>query len=169
MAKTVQALKVSASWTPNDGPAGKMMAAALGQTHAAGVRFSGGRLALKHAIKIDFADPAQASRVSARVAEIKAALAAAGELHDFRTTAGAVQTADAEILPDPGTAPADEPALPDGWIVRGDGTLVVPDMVAKGKAASVETLSARGHSAVLARFRRVENASGAVLKSSNDE
>lgn len=99
--KTVQALKISASWTPTPAIAAKMVAAALGKSDAKGVTFSGGRLSVKHSIKIDFSDPSQATRVSGRVAEIKSALESAGHLHGFTTTAGAVPVEEVETLPEP--------------------------------------------------------------------
>lgn len=99
--KTVQALKISASWTPTPAIAAKMIAAALGKSDAKGVTFHGGRLSVKHAIKIDFSDPTQATRVSGRVAEIKAALEGNGQVHGFITTAGAVPVEEAETLPEP--------------------------------------------------------------------
>lgn len=106
MNKTVQALKISASWTPAPAAADKIVAAVFGKTPAKGAKIAGGRIAIKHAIQIDFADPAQASRVSERVAQVKEALSAIGELHDFKTTAGAVPVGTAEVLEDPDPADA---------------------------------------------------------------
>lgn len=170
MAKTVQALKILASWTPNAEIAAGMMTASFNETDAGRVRFSSGRMVLKHAIKIDFSDPANAGKVSERVSQIKAALAERGELHDFRTTAGAVPASDAEELELQAAPPADKPddsALPAGWTIReSDGALILPDKTDR-KATSIELLAGRGHSAILARFRRIETATGAVLKSSD--
>lgn len=116
MQKTVQALKIAASWTPNADTAGAMMTAALNETAAGRMHLSGGRLALKHAIKIDFSDPQNATLVSERVAEIKDALSGAGVLHDFRATAGAVHAAEAEILaaPEPSKAEAKDAKAKEG-------------------------------------------------------
>jgi hypothetical protein len=98
--KTVPALKIQASWTPIGEIAERMMRAALAGTGAEGARYTSGRLGVAHAIKADFADPAQASRVATRAAEVKAALAATGTLHDFRTSAGRVLPEHAEELAD---------------------------------------------------------------------
>lgn len=133
-AKTTQALKISASWTPERGIADRMIEAAIGKTAAKAVAFSGGRLSLKHAIKIDFADPAQATRVSARVADIKAALETTGELHGFTTTAGAVPIEEAEVLPDPeaeAKAEAGAEAAGDG---SGEAAPPADDTEKQGKA-----------------------------------
>jgi len=112
--KTVQALKISASWSPTPAIAAKMIAAALGKTDAKGVTFYGGRLSVKHAIKIDFSDPSQATRVSGRVAEIKAALESAGHVHGFTTTAGAVPVDEVEVLPDLKDEAEEETVTGDG-------------------------------------------------------
>ncbi|WP_336801755.1 hypothetical protein [Kaistia sp. MMO-174] len=159
MAKTVQALKIAASWTPNQPTAGVMINAVLAETDAFGARFSSGRLLLKHAIKIDFTDPSQAQRVSARAADIKAGLASTGTLHDFRTTAGAVHADEAEVLPEPVVEPsADMPSeLPEGFTIRdSDGALIIPDAADEARPS--------GPVALYARFDRIETVSGKVLK-----
>ena len=90
-AKTTQALKVSAYWSPSEETAAAMTNAVFDPGHPAhGVRVAGGRTLVKCALKIDFADPANAARVSERIAEIKAALEASGKVHKFSTQAGAV-------------------------------------------------------------------------------
>ncbi len=99
--KTVQALKIAASWTPDPAAAAAMIDAVFhDKTKAFGVRLAGGRMSIKHAIRTDFADPDQATRVIQRVAQIKDELRKAGTLHDFKTTAGAVPVGEAEVLPD---------------------------------------------------------------------
>jgi hypothetical protein len=108
--KTVQALKITASWTPDPAAAAAMIDAVFhDKTKAFGVRFAGGRMSIKHAIRIDFADPDQATRVSQRVAQIKEELRKAGTIHDFKTTAGAVPVGEAEVLPDEDEAEAGSP------------------------------------------------------------
>ena len=105
--KTTQAQKISASWSPNPTAATAMVVAALKGSKAAGMIFSSGRLTLKHAVAINYADPANVQRVSERIAEIKATLSAHGELHGFNVTAGAAPVGEVEVLA-PKDAPADE-------------------------------------------------------------
>lgn len=105
--KTVQALKITASWTPNESAAASMMKA-LKAADLEGARIGGGRLAIKHAIATDYADPAHANRVSKRLFAIKQALGATGTLHSFNVVAGAVPADEAEVLPDPEPEPEAE-------------------------------------------------------------
>lgn len=97
MQKTTQAIKIAASWTPNEAEAAGMIADVFGP--GSGIKVSGGRLALRHAVKTDFADPTHAVRVSERIAQIKAELEEKGTLHGFTATAGAVPVGEAEVLP----------------------------------------------------------------------
>lgn len=98
MGKTVQAMKVSATWTPGVANADAMAQAAFRDTDAHGLRFEGGRIGVKLAIVIDMADPAHVVRVSERIAKVKAHLEATGRLHSFITSMGAVPVEDALIL-----------------------------------------------------------------------
>lgn len=98
MGKTVQAMKVSATWTPDETMAGIMAGAAFDGTNGDGLRFEGGRIGVKIAIVIDMADPAHVVRVSERIAEVKAHLEKTGRLHSFITSMGAVPVEDVVIL-----------------------------------------------------------------------
>lgn len=99
--KTTQALKISATWTPGDEASRDMANAAFGLTDAArGVRFEGGRIGVRHAIKLDMTDPTQAVRVAERVAAIRADLEETGRVHTFITTVGAVPVDLVEVLPE---------------------------------------------------------------------
>jgi hypothetical protein len=104
MQKTTQALKIVASWTPNPSEARGMLADVFGAENR--LQYSGGRIRLLHAIKLDFSVPADAVRVSERAAQIKAELEEKGTLHSFATFAGAVPVEEAEILPDLAATPA---------------------------------------------------------------
>jgi hypothetical protein len=110
--KTEQAIKVSASWTPNGGASNKINAAVFGRLSPLAVR--GGRLTINAAIATDHADPVLAARVAQRIAELRRELEATGTVHSFVTQAGAVPAGSAERLPD----------LPDGGTVEGGGGLV---------------------------------------------
>jgi len=169
MAKTVQSLKIAASWTPSQATADAMMTAGFTDSLASGVRFAGGRLALRHAIKIDFADPAQAARVSDRVAEIKEALGYSGTLHGFTTTAGAVPVGQAEDLdpPEKDKAEGDETDLPAGWSVE-DGVLIVPEVVDK-KPNSLAAMQERGQAAIVGRYARIMTTKGRSIKEPDAE
>jgi hypothetical protein len=107
--KNTQAMKISASWTPNEDMVEAMMQAMFGGSAGAPLKFTSGRLQMKHAIKADFADPAHMIRVSQRVAEVKELLEGYGTLHGFNTSAGAVPHAEAEVLGD--DLPEPEPIL----------------------------------------------------------
>ena len=105
--KTIQALKISATLILNGGARTASHDALFMDSKAEGIGIAGAKLKLNHAIVARFDDPAHSARVTDRIAEIKAALAAKGELDDWRVTAGAVPVGDAEVLPD---EPADEAA-----------------------------------------------------------
>lgn len=96
--KTEQAVKISASWTPNKNVAGDMSDDTFGV--ASPLRIRGGRLTINAAIAIDMTDPANAARVAARVAELRKELEATGTVHSFSTVAGAVPAGEAEQLPE---------------------------------------------------------------------
>lgn len=95
--KTTQALKISASWTPTE-EAGIMLARTMFGA-ATPLRFDGGRIMVKAAIKLDLSDPAMATQVAARAAELRNELEATGKVHSFNTQAGAVPTELVEVLP----------------------------------------------------------------------
>lgn len=97
--KTEQALKVSATWTPNEHASAAIRAKIFGVKSPLHVR--GGRMTINAAIAIDMTDPAQAARVAARVAELKGELEAMGTLHTITTQMGAVPIGEAEHLPSP--------------------------------------------------------------------
>jgi hypothetical protein len=142
MAKTVQAMKISASWTPRSDAARQMTEAAFGSAAAAGMKIHGGRLALRHAIKSDFTNPAFADRFSKRVAQITEHLESAGELHSITITAGAVLVADAEVLDEPARA---EPSPADPASSEGDPVSAGEAVGSEDYPAPVE--ETRGHSA----------------------
>lgn len=96
--KTEQAIKISATWTPDAGAANKINAAIFGRLSPLAIR--GGRLTINAAIAIDMTDPAQAARVAARVAELRKELEATGTVHSFTTLAGSVPAGEAEQLPE---------------------------------------------------------------------
>lgn len=110
--KNEQAIKVSASWTPDERIAGLLGLKAFGA--ASPLRIRGGRLTINAAIAIDMTDPEQAARVAARIAELRQELEATGTVHSFTTQAGAVPAGTAERLPD----------LASGGTVKGGGGLV---------------------------------------------
>ena len=95
--KTTQALKISASWTPNEAEGITLSRHLFGA--ATPFRFDGGRIMVKAAVKLDLSDPAMAAPVAARAAELRAELEAHGTLHSFTTQAGAVPTELVEVLP----------------------------------------------------------------------
>lgn len=98
MSKTVQAMKISATWTPEYSKAAFMAEAAFRDTDGDGLRFEGGRIGVKLAIVIDMADPAHVVRVSERIAKVKAHLEKTGRLHSFNTSMGAVPVEEVTIL-----------------------------------------------------------------------
>lgn len=98
MGKTVQAMKVSATWTPGVASADAMAEAAFRLTDAHGVRLEGGRIGVKMAIIIDMADPAHVVRVAERIAKVKAHLERAGRIHSFITSMGAVPVEEVMML-----------------------------------------------------------------------
>jgi hypothetical protein len=107
MGKTVQAMKVSATWTPGSWVADAMAQAAFRKTDGDGLRFEGGRIGVKLAIVIDMADPAHVVRVAEHIAKVKARLEATGRLHSFITSMGAVPVEAAMILTDEPTNQAE--------------------------------------------------------------
>lgn len=97
--KNEQAIKISASWTPDERVAGLLGLTAFGP--ASPLRIRGGRLTINAAVAIDMTDPAQAALVAARIAELRNELEATGTVHSFTTQAGAVPAGTAERLPEP--------------------------------------------------------------------
>lgn len=97
--KTEQAMKVAASWTPDEKTAKAMMIKAHGAKTPMAV--SGGRLSIRAAVATDFADPKSTAAASARIEELKKELEGTGTIHGFTVTAGAVPlgTAEKTILP----------------------------------------------------------------------
>ena len=71
--KTTQALKISASWTPTEEVGIRLARSTFGA--ATPLRFDGGRIVVKAAIKLDLSDPAMATQVAARAAELRKELA----------------------------------------------------------------------------------------------
>lgn len=98
MSKTVQAMKISASWTPDKPSARTMSNAIFRATEGDGLRFEGGRIGVKMAIAIDMANPAHVLSVSRRIAEVKDHLERSGKLHSFYTSMGAVAIEDAYLI-----------------------------------------------------------------------
>lgn len=142
--KTVQALKINASWTPNTATADFITAHLFGGGPASPLKFSGGRFSLKHAIKTDFSDPAQATRVSERVAEIKSSIEALGQVHSFTTTAGAVPVDEVEVLPDLKKETEEETVTGDG---TGDATPPADDTEKSSGSLLREATAASGNGA----------------------
>jgi hypothetical protein len=103
--KTEQAIKVSATWTPDAQAASGMSAELFGVRSPLSIR--GGRLTINAAIATDHADPVLAARVAGRIAELRKELEAIGTVHSFTTQAGAVLVGVAEHLP---PIPADDGA-----------------------------------------------------------
>lgn len=97
--KTEQAIKVSATWTPNETTAAIVGKWAFGEKSPLNIR--GGRITINAAILLDMTDPMQAARVAGRVQELKRELEATGTVHSFTTQAGAVPAGSAERLPEP--------------------------------------------------------------------
>ncbi len=98
MGKTVQAMKISATWTPEYSKAAVMAEAAFRDTDGDGLHFEGGRIGVRLAIVIDMADPAHVVRVSERIAKVKRHLEKTGKLHSFNASMGAVPVEEATIL-----------------------------------------------------------------------
>jgi hypothetical protein len=96
--KTVQALKVLASWTPTDATALVMTTGVFAETPAWGVRFSSGRLSLRAAFLARYEDAEYTARVSAAIASLKAELGERGILHDFTIVAGAVDPGETVVV-----------------------------------------------------------------------
>ena len=94
--KSEQAIKIAASWTPNEATADFMGGQTFGAVSPLHIR--GGRLTINAAILADHGNPAMMTRVAERVAELKAELEAVGILHSFVTSAGAVPVGTAERL-----------------------------------------------------------------------
>lgn len=95
--KTIQAIKVSATWTP-----GQMEAIAVSRTvfgQATPLHIRGGRLTINAAISIGDGSPDQVVRAYARAEELKNELEAHGTVHSFNTQAGAAPTEQVEVLP----------------------------------------------------------------------
>lgn len=102
MRKTTQAMKVSASWTPNEEVAHDMARAAFGDLGVGGgLRFDGGRILVKTAIATKMNDPDHAVRVAQRIKQIEAELRSNGRVHSFTTLHGAVLSELVEHLPEP--------------------------------------------------------------------
>ena len=96
--KTVQAIKISASWIPGPEAAAAMAAAAFpGQP----LRIEGGRTLVRHAIATDMTDPEHVVRVAERIKCISDELRRTGTVRSFTTTAGSVPADIAEQLPNP--------------------------------------------------------------------
>lgn len=100
MGKTAQAMKISATWTPEYSKAAIMAEAAFRNTLGDGLRFEGGRIGVKMAIIIDMANPAHVLSVSRRIAEVKAHLESTGRLHSFNTSMGAVPIEEGYLIID---------------------------------------------------------------------
>ena len=103
--KTEQAIKISASWTPDERTSGVISECIFGTKSPLTIR--GGRMTINAAILTDHADPAHAVRVAARIAELRKELEATGTVHSFTTMAGAVPAGSAERLPEPNEGGAD--------------------------------------------------------------
>lgn len=99
--KTVQAMKINGSVVLENGGREATHKALFVAGPLAGV---GGlvkvRLTFAHAIVARYDDPDYSARVTARIAEIKVALAALGDLENWYVVAGAVPAGDAEALAD---------------------------------------------------------------------
>lgn len=106
--KTEQAIKISASWTPNETTTAIMGKWAFGERSP--LRIRGGRITVNAAIHLDLTDPAQAGRVAMRVVELRRELDDTGTVHSFTTQAGAVPAGSAERLPEPVTEDQEDAA-----------------------------------------------------------
>jgi hypothetical protein len=104
--KTEQAIKISATWTPDEHMAERLGATAFGERSP--LRLRGGCLTINAAILLDLTDPAQAARVAMRVVELRRELEDCGTVHTFTTQAGAVPLGMAEYIPGGAEAEADE-------------------------------------------------------------
>lgn len=87
--KTVQALKITATWTPG-AAAEKKMLAVFAKTEGSILRINGGQLRLKAAIKADFGDARHGVLVHETIGKLMATLEATGTLASFNVVAGAV-------------------------------------------------------------------------------
>ena len=95
--KTVQALKLSASWTPTQPPDQTLARQAFAVP--APLRFEGGRHRMVAAFRIDTRDPQSVLRASTLAQEIRDELAGTGTLHSFITEVGRAPTDSVTDLP----------------------------------------------------------------------
>ncbi len=95
--KTVQAIKISATWTPGPVESISVVRGIFGQSTPLSLR--GGRLTINAAISIGDGSPKNVIRAYDRAAELQRELEAAGTLHTFHTQAGAAPTEMVEVLP----------------------------------------------------------------------
>lgn len=97
MAKTVQALKISATialaQTARTAVEGNVLPEELD-----GVKIATAKVRISHAIVARHDDPTYSARATERIAEIKAALGDMGTIEAWHVTAGAVPEADAEVV-----------------------------------------------------------------------
>jgi len=107
MAKTIQALKITALVALSLGKRQAAATALFEDSAAEGVFIAGAKLRVYHAIVARYDDPTYSVRVTERIAQIKAALAENGEIEAWNVVAGAVPIADAEVLPDVPAAAAE--------------------------------------------------------------
>ena len=98
--KTIQAQKVSATWTPNAASA-RAIEGALEQ-FPAGVRIAGGKIRFAAALVAKYDDAALMQKNADWMARLKSDLSETGELHSWDVTAGAVPKG--EVLDPFGTA-----------------------------------------------------------------
>lgn len=106
MAKTVQALKVSATIDlKGDALAG------IGKsvmTPSQAVTVATGRIRITKAFAARYDDPDYQARVTKRIADLKVDLAKLGDLSAWHVNAGAVPTGEAEVIPAPEADAADD-------------------------------------------------------------
>lgn len=135
--KTVQAIKLSASWTPNAETSAMMAGYAFGLLTP--IRFAGGRILVRAAVATDYTDPGHAARVATRLQEILSELASTGTVHGTTTQAGAVPADQAERLPALNEAPTpllDElPPAQEPDDATADGEHFAADEAAEGDDA----------------------------------
>lgn len=98
----VQAVKVSASWTPSPEKLAAIAPVLFGMGSALMVR--GGRLTINANFRADLSDPDQMIAVAAKVRGCRQALEATGELHHFSQSTGTVEEAD--LSPETGAVDA---------------------------------------------------------------
>lgn len=104
MAKTVQALKITALVAVAEGKRQSLTTTLFEDSPAEGVTLSVAKLRIHHAIVAKYDDPAHSARVTDRIAAIKGALSEVGAIESWNVVAGAVPVADAEVLPEPAAA-----------------------------------------------------------------